>query len=384
MKPLIFAFVIATAVATTGCGDDGGGGGGGGPDAGTPDPGDTVFGPDTIWYRDVSSAPVHADSDAVIAWMSQPGNSFQPDDELWIDVGFKVLTTSDEATLRTFNPNGDFYEGECDPGRVPVPSGGSLEGEADYHCADDGDCHLIVLYQPADLLFEMWRADIPNGRHDGDGFNGGCMAVWDLNRDYGWNVQTGLDYDRMGRGTDCTSSDAAGYPIAPLLFTPEELNAGEIKHALRFILPNRNIRELTYVAPATHSTGPTSGPSTAPPYGAQLRLKGDAALRAAHPGVDFDALPKGAKAIIKALQTYGMFLADAGSIGLSGKSDAYSSVKYCDHDQYEFCDEDPNRLLHEHDLKFCALRTSTCSTTAVPSARGTVTASCCTATTTST
>ncbi len=349
-------WALGLAFAVVACGGGAGGGSGSGDggsgDGGAPNAGETLFPSSSIWYRDVSGAATHAESGAVIAWMSESGNSFEPGGEFRIDLGFKVLETSDPSTLRSFTKNGDFYDGDCDFGRVPVPPGGSLEAETDYACSTDGDCHLLVHYEPANLLYEMWRADIAGGAADGEPFGGGCMAVWDLDRDYGWNVEAGLAHASMGRGNECTSADAAGYPIAPLLFTPEELDAGAIRHALRFILPNRNIRGGKYVAPATHSTGPTSGPATSPPYGAQLRLKPDAALRAAHPDVDFDALPRGAKAIIAALQTYGMFLADAGSIALTGKSDAHSAVKYCDHDRYQWCDEDPNRLLHERDLTF--------------------------------
>lgn len=311
-----------------------------------------LFSPSSLWYQDRSGDPKHADSDAIVAWMSQPGNSFEPGGEFRIDMSITLYEADESVPFRSFTKTGDFYEGDCDYGQVPVPPGGALEGETDYACESDGDCHLLVVYRPQNLLFEMWRANIPGGAHDSSPFYGGCMAVWDLERDYGWNAVDGLDHERMGRGSDCTSADAAGYPIAPLLFTPQEIADGAINHALRFILPNRNIRRLTYVSPSTHSTGPTDGPITSPPYGAQFRLKGDAALAAAHPEIDFDALSPGGEAIIDALQRYGMFLADGGSIALTGMSDIHSEVKYCDRDLYEWCDEDPDRLLHEHDLKF--------------------------------
>ena len=58
------------------------------------------------------------------------------------------------------------------------------------------------------------------------------VAVWDLNR----------VYPPSGRGDQCTSADAAGFPIAPLLFNADELATGSINHAIRFILPNPRIR----------------------------------------------------------------------------------------------------------------------------------------------
>ena len=74
------------------------------------------------------------------------------------------------------------------------------------------------------------------------------------------------------RGDQCTSADAAGFPIAPMLFTADEVAAGEIAHAIRFILPNPRMasfpdgpdsntaRDPLYVRPATHAGGP-SGPA---------------------------------------------------------------------------------------------------------------------------
>jgi len=89
-----------------------------------------------------------------------------------------------------------------------VPPGGALEGEEGYECRGDGDCHLIVVDRSRMKLFEMWRADIR-----GDAFRGGCLAVWDMTR----------VYPPSGRGEQCTSADAAGFPIAPLLFDADEV-----------------------------------------------------------------------------------------------------------------------------------------------------------------
>jgi serine/threonine-protein kinase len=151
----------------------------------------------------------------------------------------------------------------------------------------------------------MWRANVI-----GDVFFGGCLAVWDMSRVYG----------PSGRGENCTSADAAGYPIAPLLFSADEVARGEIPHAIRFILPNSRIRNGLYVHPATHSTGATSGPSSAPPYGARLRLRPDFPLQ---------TLPNEASRVVaRALQRYGMFLADGGNVALTAQSDRFTTAKW--------------------------------------------------------
>jgi len=220
-----------------------------------------------------------------------------------IDFSIEVLDATASTLDRTFKPTGDFYSPDCDFVPMPVPPGGALEGESGYACLGDGDCHLIVADWRRMQLFEMWRADIR-----GDVFKGGCLAAWDMNRVYG----------PSGRGDQCTSADAAGFPIAPLLFSADEVAAGHVDHAIRFILPNAEIRKGVFVHPATHAGAP-GGPATAPPYGARLRL------RASYP---VDTLPKGAQVVARAMQRYGMLLADGGQIALTAQSDRFTKAKW--------------------------------------------------------
>ncbi len=221
-----------------------------------------------------------------------------------IDFSIEVLRADASAPLLDFTTTSDFYTPDCDKTAVPVPTGGALEGESGYQCAGDGDCHLIVKDESRNKLFEMWRANI-----SGRTFNGGCLAVWDMTRIYG----------PSGRGEQCTSADAAGFPIAPLLFSADEVAAGAINHAIRFILPNSRIRKGFYVHPATHVGGPT-GPSTAPPYGARLRLRADYPLA---------SLPnEGARVVARAMQKYGILLSDGGNIALTAQSDRFTTRKW--------------------------------------------------------
>jgi serine/threonine-protein kinase len=185
-----------------------------------------------------------------------------------------------------------------------VPAGGALEGESGYECTTDGDCHLIVVDPVQKRLYEMWRANIM-----GSTFRGGCSVVWDMTRVYG----------PEGRGEQCSSADAAGFPIAPLLFSADEVAAGAIEHAIRFILPNARMRTKTYQHPANHAGGP-SGPTDAPIYGSRWRLKASFNLA---------SLPnEGARVVARALQRYGMVLADGGNIALTGQSDRFTTRKW--------------------------------------------------------
>jgi serine/threonine-protein kinase len=112
-----------------------------------------------------------------------------------------------------------------------------------------------------------------------------------------------------------------------MLFTADEVAAGHIDHAIRFILPNDRIKP-GYVRPATHSTSTTGG-STAPAYGVHLRLRADFPISTLSPG---------AQVVARALQTYGMYQADGGNIALTAQSDKHTTHKW-------------SGLLGSHDLE---------------------------------
>jgi hypothetical protein len=151
-------------------------------------------------------------------------------------------------------------------------------------------------------LYELYQASISGGLSTGSPFTTVCAVAWDLDRDY-WQAAT-----PYSRGDQCTSADAAGLPIAPLLVTGAELQAGVVPHALRFILPNPRMAAGVYVHPATHAGGP-SGDALYPPYGARFRLRSS---------FDLSRLPNAAaRAVAVALQKYGMILADGGNIPLT-------------------------------------------------------------------
>lgn len=266
--------------------------------------GDRYFPDDAYWYTEVTDRAVDPTSSTVITALQDHGwglGRFQ------IDFSLEILEAAPETAPRSFSPTGDFYTPDCDAVDVPVPEGGNLEGESGYACENQGDCHLLVDDRSHALLYEMWRADIR-----GDVFEGGCLAVWEMDRVYG----------ESGRGDQCTSADAAGYPIAPLLFTADEVAAGTVAHVLRLALPNTIIRDGSFHHPATHATNADGGGGEAVPYGAHLRLKSDFDLDRIE---DPDAAP-----VVRALQTYGIVLADGGSVALMGRSDARTTSKWSD------------------------------------------------------
>ncbi|HTJ46874.1 MAG TPA: hypothetical protein VL463_32445 [Kofleriaceae bacterium] len=259
--------------------------------------------PDGAWFTiDYSCTDKAPSSDAMIAALRSEGG-WGNGDTFQIDFSIDVLDADASTPKMAFTPTGDFYDPDCDHVMMPVPAGGNVEGESGYACTGDGDCHLLVHDPTEHTLYEMWRANIVGGT-----FDGGCLAVWDESRVYG----------PSGRGEQCTSADAAGFPIAPLLFTADEVADGHIDHAIRFILPNDRVRR-GYTHPATHGTD-TTGLATAPPYGVHLKLRADYPI---------DRLPSdGARVVARALQTYGMYHADGGNIALTAESDRHTVHKW--------------------------------------------------------
>jgi len=271
-----------------------------------------LFGPDYPFNQPVDQRPLDAESADIIDFLATNHTASArfridgPSEEVDSLYGLTILTADDDTLRSSFVTTSDFYEPDCDPAPVPIPESGAIEGEAGYACESDGDCHLIVIAREECRLYEMWRANITDGI-----FYGGCLAVWDLER----------PYEETLRGDCCTSADAAGLPIAAHTFTADEVATGEIRHAIRFILPNELMRERIYVRPATHSTGATSGPSDAPPYGARLRLRAD---------FDDSTLNPAAQVVARALKTYGMVLSDGGNITFTAANDRFTRAKWAE------------------------------------------------------
>lgn len=277
------------------------------------------FPPGAWFYQEATAMPVAADSQAITAWMEQasPPNGWGTG-TMRIDFSIVAVDAPAGTPKRAYTPVEDYYyQPDCDFAPVPLPPGGLVEDYpqelpppdsfSGYDCsgfAEGADCHLTVVSRSEQRLYEIYHATLDAQ----DEFHGGCLALWD----------TSMVYGPDGRGQQCTSADAAGFPIAPLLFSAEEVEAGEIQHALRFILPNDMIRAKKYVAPATHGTN-TTGPATAIPYGGHMRLRADYPI---------ETLSPGAQVIARALQKYGMYMSDGGNIALTGQSDALGCASW--------------------------------------------------------
>jgi hypothetical protein len=151
------------------------------------------------------------------------------------------------------------------------------------------DGHLAVLDPLTGCEYDMWGAQrLADGR---------------------WVAKWGRRLSLFGSGVDPEgkSARAAGFALRAGLIFPQELVTGRIEHALVFNYPHT--RTGGPVPPATSSDGRSTRPD-AIPEGARLQLD---------PSLDLSKLrlTKVERAIARALQVYGMYLADTGgAVGL--------------------------------------------------------------------
>lgn len=259
------------------------------------------------WTKDVSTLPPSSESAAIIGALAASGGwgsgTFRTDDSI------HVLEAPANAPRVMVARGADYYLPDCEPlpATIPLPATGAVEGEQGYTCTGGGDCHLLIVSRSEKKLYELYQASQAAA---GGPVTTLCLVVWDLAKQYPDTL----------RGDQCTSSDAAGLPVAAFMPSADEVFAGEVKHALRFILPNARMQRQVYVRPATHAGAPSSTNMSAPPYGVRFRLK-----------ASFDestlASP-GARVLARALKKYGMVLSDGGNIPLTIQSDRFTTHKW--------------------------------------------------------
>jgi hypothetical protein len=249
-----------------------------------------VFPPDNAWNQDVSGKPVHPDSGRIVASIGADKNLGYN-----LDMGF-ILVPPDQKRVAVKLLD---YPAESDPGPYPVPDDAPIENWPLSVNEDRG-----ALPKPGQTLAELQR----HGTGDRhvivvDPLNGKLYEFWQGRKtDAGWQASNEATFDlRTGalRPERWTSSDAAGLPIFPAVVRYDECERGKVEHALRFTV-RRSRRG--YVLPATHWASRSSDRSL-PRMGERLRLRAS---------FDSSGFPKHARAILEALKTYGMLVADNG------------------------------------------------------------------------
>ena len=243
-----------------------------------------VYPADNPWNAVVTDWPVHPNSRNLVASVGTD-KPFRCN----FDMAY-IFVPPDQPRVKV-----KLLEGaeESDAGPYPVPDNLPIEGWPRHPAGQtleqvqrrppkyEADRHAIVIDPVNRMLYEFFTM----GRAEG-GWAADQASIFDLKsnklRPDGW-----------------TSSDAAGLPIFPSIVRYDELQRGEIEHALRVTI--RKSRR-AYVAPATHYASPHTDPNL-PRMGERFRLRTD---------FDITGYSRDVQTILKALKKYGMFVADNG------------------------------------------------------------------------
>jgi hypothetical protein len=242
-----------------------------------------------IWNTPIDQLPVSAASPT---WVTTIGASspVHPDFGSGLyggaPIGIPFVTV---PGTQTKYPAIFTYADESDPGPYAIPLGAPIEGGSQ----STGDRHAIAIDVTNCILYELYAA-YPQA----SSWTAGSGAIFNLAsnalRPAGW-----------------TSTDAAGLPVFPGLLRYDEIAAGEIRHAIRFTVPQT---QKAYVWPARHYASSLTDPKY-PPMGARFRLKAN---------FDISGFSPANQIILRALKKYGMMLADNGSSWyLSGSPDSH-------------------------------------------------------------
>ena len=257
-----------------------------------------IFPANNWWNLDVSTAPIDPASPGYIAFIGSTramhpdfgGNVSPSSVQIY---GFPYAVVDSTVTKRAVQfqyadeSDGVDHSTNLSTPFYPIPDEaitqahwieGGDPGTVDLRSSSDR--HLLIVDRDRRFLYELY-----NVFYDGSGWRAGSGAFWDMNIN--------------GRRPETwTSADAAGLAILPGLVRYEEVfGADEIRHAFRVTVRATN----GYVYPASHRAGSTTG---ALPMGARLRLKATRNL---------SAFPPEAQKIFRAMQQYGLIVADNGS-----------------------------------------------------------------------
>ncbi|HKQ62370.1 MAG TPA: hypothetical protein VJS92_13845 [Candidatus Polarisedimenticolaceae bacterium] len=258
-----------------------------------------LFPADNWWNLDIASAPLDPGSAAFIAFVdggvgryAHPdfGGDVSPGSVTTYGFPYVVVDAAQPRLAVEFlyadesdgvNPTTGqsvpFYPIPAEAITQPHWIEGGWPGNVDRR---DTDRHLLIVDRDQRFLYELY-----NVYFDGTRWNAGSGAFFDMNTN--------------GRRPDgWTSADAAGLAILPGLVRYDEVfGPDEIHHAFRVTVRATN----GYVYPASHRAGSTP---QALPMGARLRLKASRSLA---------GFPPEAQKIFRAMQRYGLIVADNGS-----------------------------------------------------------------------
>jgi hypothetical protein len=284
------------------------------------------FSPSSLWNEalapdaplDPSSAPIVAAFEEEIAAEERAG--YGP----WINTtsySLPIYTVPrDQPTVRV-----QLRDSAREPALAAAWSAVPLPADARPAAGTD---RILVVWQPStDRLWEFWRL-----AHEGDSWHaswGGAMQHVSSNPGaYGPEAWPGAE--------PWWGSSASSLSVVGGLISLEDLELGEIDHALAMAIPDA--RAGVYASPAQRSDGRSPNPLSLP-EGAHLRLNPDLDLDSLH-------LPRLTLMLAEAAQRYGIFITDSSTTTTVYAQDPTptGSNPYAGQDGY-LEDKHPNEIL---------------------------------------
>jgi hypothetical protein len=253
------------------------------------------FSADSPWNQTISSsAQKHPDSDAIISLMASRSPKLTVARSYTIPVWVVDSSKLSPVAVKS-DKIFDWWDTNLDGwSDVGVPLTPSMWQE------QTNDGHICIIDPSLHTAWEMSRYSWPSGSPP-------QCTTFNI-----WNVRlTGVGNPNEGNRWGTRGGRASGFPEIAGLVRPEELDTGEIRHALVFTYSDirraDDGRKMFYWPPACRSDGSSIGPEH-PIMGMRFQL--DPTLT----DTDFNrwGLTSEAKIVARALQKYGMFLGDRG------------------------------------------------------------------------
>jgi hypothetical protein len=256
---------------------------------------------ESAWNQDVSHAPIDRHSHRYIKTITGLGGNQVVHPDMGGNGAYGIPYTTVGPNQPKVRVKVNYYPGQSDFGRAPIPPNAPVEGGSDRH--------VLVLQKGKCKLYEMFASK----------YLGGAGHRWRA----GSTAEFNLDSNKL-RHAGWTSADAAGLSIFAGLVKYPEVKRGHVNHAIRatFAETRRG-----YIKPATHIASSECNPGL-PPMGLRFRLK--AKYFHDHLG----HFPKGSQSrpIFVALYHYGIINADNGGPGSNWYIGGARSKKWRDGD----------------------------------------------------